>query len=195
MDTHNKSLKSVKSKLQMAKTDVAIGETDLKDGELNYRPGRTETEIYVRINWMTPVKEELAVANGQYVLHRPSIKQAIVGKVDSVKGKNSKAGGVLAFMSMTKAQLAANYEVKYIGEETVKSGANTWHLLLTPKNPTCYKSAVLWVDANGLPVQARIVEKNNDTTTLLLSNIQKNVTIKGSQFKISPPKGTAIIKG
>lgn len=195
MDNHNKSLKSVKSKIQMAKFDPVLAETDLKEGELNYLPGRSESQIYVRISWMKPLVEELAVVKGEYTLYRPGIKQAIVGKVDSVKGKNSKAGGVLAFMSMTKAQLAENYDVKYVAEETVKSGVNTWHLVLTPKKPTSYKTADLWVDANGMPVQARIVEKNNDTTTILLSDIQKNVTVKASVFKITPPKGTAIVKG
>ncbi len=195
MDTNNKSLKSLKSKIQMAKLDSTLGETDLKEGELNYLPGTSEKQIYVRINWVKPLDEQLAVANGEYVLYTPRRKQAIVGKVDSVKGKNSKAGGVLAFMSMSKAQLSENYEVKYVAEETVKSGVNTFHLLLTPKKPTSYKTADLWVDANGMPVQARIVERNNDTTTILLSDIQRNATVKASVFKISPPKGTAIVRG
>ena len=195
MDANNKGLKSLKSKIQMAKWESVLNETDSREGELQYLPGRSEKQVYVRIDWVKPSAEQLAVAKGSYVLYTPRRKQAIVGKVDSVKGKNSKAGGVLAFMSMTKAQLAENYEVKYVGEESVKSGAKTWHLVLTPKKPTSYKSADLWVDANGMPVQAKIVEKNNDTTTILLSDIQKNVTVKGSVFKISPPKGTAIVQG
>ena len=54
--------------------------------------------------------------------------------------------------------------------------------------------ADLWVDGNGMPVQAKITEKNNDTTLVLLSNMQKNVTIKASEFKINLPKGTKIIR-
>lgn len=195
MDTNNKSLKSLISNIQMAKVDTTLGETDLKEGELSYLPGRTEKQIYVRIKWTKPLEEHLAVANGEYVLYTPRRNQAIVGKVDSVKGKNSKAGGVLAFMSMTKAQLAENYEVKDMGDETVKGGVNAFHLLLTPKKATSYKAADLWIDANGMPVQARIVENNNDTTTILLSNIRRNVTVKANVFKISPPKGTAIVQG
>jgi outer membrane lipoprotein-sorting protein len=49
---------------------------------------------------------------------------------------------------------------------------------------------------NGMPVQAKIVERNNDTTTVLLSNIQKNVTIKGNVFDLSPMlKGVKVIDG
>jgi outer membrane lipoprotein-sorting protein len=46
-----------------------------------------------------------------------------------------------------------------------------------------------------MPVQAKVVEKNNDTTTILLSNVHRNATIKASQFKIEPPKDVKIVQG
>lgn len=194
MDDNNKSLTSLKGSIKMNKFNSQLGENDLTEGNINYIPGRTDKQIYVRIDWTKPVVEHLAIANGQYVLFRPKAKQAIVGKVDSVKG-NGKAGGALAFMTMSREQLSQNYTVKFIAEETVTGGVQTFHLELTPKAATSYKSADLWVDANGMPVQARIVEKNNDTTTILLSSIQRNATVKANVFKISPPKGTNIVQG
>ena len=194
MDDNNKSLTSLKGSIKMAKHDSVLGETDLSEGELNYLPGKSEKNIYVRIDWVKPVTEHLAVANGQYVLYRPKAKQAIVGNVDSAKG-SAKTGGALAFMTMSKAELSANYQVDLIGEETVSGGVDTFHLKLTPRKATTYKSADLWVDVNGMPVQAKVVEKNNDTTTILLSNVQRNATVKASVFKINPPKGTAIVRG
>lgn len=193
MDDNNKSLVSLKGAIKMAKTDATLGETDTTDGELNYLPGRSATQIYLRIDWTKPV-EHLAIANGQYILYRPGANRAITGKVDSTN-TNTKAGGALAFMTMSKAELSANYDVEYKGEETVSGGTNTWHLLLKPKKATSYKSADLWVDANGMPVQAKVVEKNNDSTTIHLSKIQKNATIKANIFKITPAKGTEIVKG
>ncbi len=195
MDNNNKSLTSLKSNIKMNKFNVQLGENDLYEGELSYLPGKTEKQMYVRIDWAKPVVEHLAVANGQYVLYSPRRQQAITGKVDGVKSKNAKAGGALAFISMTQAQLSANYSVDYKGEETVDSGVKTWHLVLTPKTASSYKSADLWVDANGMPVQARIVENNNDTTTILLYKIDRNATVKASLFKIQPPSGTKIVKG
>ena len=194
MDNNNKSLVTLKSNIKMAKTDTLLGETDISVGELTYRPGRDEKSIFLRINWKEPVAEELAVANGEYVLYRPKLKQAIVGKVDKAKG-SAKTGGALAFMTMTKAQLRANYDVKYVGDETVGGTTKTFHLLLTPKKVGTYKSADLWVDKDGMPVQAKIVDKNNDTTTVLLTGVDRNPTVNASAFKISPPKGTAIVKG
>lgn len=194
MDNHNRSLTSLKGNIKMNKFNAQLGENDLNEGDLNYLPGKTKRQVYVRIDWTKPVVEHLAVANGEYVLYRPRTKQAIVGKVDSAKG-SAKTGGALAFMTMSKAELSANYDVQYKGEETVNSGVNTWHLVLTPKTATSYKSADLWVDANGMPVQAKIVEKNNDTTTILLYNIKKNQTLKASLFKIKPPSDVKIVQG
>jgi outer membrane lipoprotein-sorting protein len=195
MDNNNRSLVSLKSSIKMNKVNSQLGENDLTEGSLSYLPGKSEKQIYVRIDWTKPVEEYLSIANGKYVLFRPKAKQAIRGTVDSAKG-NSKSGGALAFMTMSKAQLSANYAVAYAGEETVSGGGKTWHLVLTPKTTTSYKSADLWVDTNGMPVQAKIVERNNDTTTVLLSNIQKNVTIKGNVFDLSPMlKGVKVIDG
>ena len=195
MDANNKALVSLKSNIKMSKLNAQLGENDLTEGSLNYLPGRTEKQIYVRIDWTKPVVEHLAIANGKYVLYRPRTKQAIKGTVDKAKG-NSKSGGALAFMTMSKDQLAANYDVKYAGEETVSSGAKTWHLVLTPKTATSYKSADLWVAPDGMPVQAKIVEKNNDTTTILLFDIDRNATVKASVFDLSPMlKGVKIVEG
>jgi outer membrane lipoprotein-sorting protein len=194
MDANNRALKSLRSKVQMAKTDFVLKETDLKEGELFYVPGRSQNQVYLRINWQKPADEQLAIRNGEYVLYTPGRKQAITGKVDGVN-KNSKAGGILSFMSMSKAQLSASYDVQLAGEETVKSGERTWRLILTPKTSSSFKSADLWVDANGMPVQAKIVEKNNDSTTILLSSVQRNATLNASVFKISPPGDTKIVKG
>ncbi len=194
MDENNKALVSLRSNIKMNKFDAALGENDLVEGSLNYLPGRTEKQIYVRIDWKKP-KESLAIANGKYVLYREGTKQAITGTVDKAKG-SSKSGGALAFMTMSKAQLSANYDVKYAGEETVATGDKTWHLVLTPKIGTSYKSADLWVRPDGMPVQAKIIERNNDTTTVLLSSVERNATIKASVFDMSPLlKGVKIVQG
>lgn len=97
-------------------------------------------------------------------------------------------------MNMSKAELEANYDVKFLGVEQISGGMQTWHIQLTPKKTSSYKNADLWVDADGMPRQARITENNNDTTTVLLSNIQKNVTIQASIFKLNYPSNVKKIK-
>ena len=130
-----------------------------------------------------------------YELYRPRLNTVIKGKTQQAKNSAS-VGGALSFMNMSKAQLNSNYDVVYIGQEQISGGTNTWHIQLTPKTATSYKLADLWIDADGVPRQAKITEKNNDTTTVLLSRLQKNVTIKGDEFRLAyDKKKVKVVKG
>jgi outer membrane lipoprotein-sorting protein len=186
MDAMNKSLVSLKADVKMDKTNAQLGETDTTSGTTSYLPKTSKRVMYARIDWTRPVQEQIVIIGDTYKLYRPRLNQVITGKVDRTGKDNKVPGNALAFMSMSKAQLQANYTVNYLGQESA-GGSTTWHLELIPKNKTSYKSAELWVDSNGMPVQAKVIEQNNDTTTVLLSNIQKNVTISANDFNLALP--------
>lgn len=192
MDAQNKSISSLRANVRMAKVNAQLGDdAEITEGTVIYLPRKNKDPL-VRIDWRTP-DESLAVVDKQYVIYRPRLAQAYTGSTASAKG-NAKAGGALAFMNMSRAELRANYSVAYLGEATVAGGVKTWHLQLTPKTATSYRSAELWVDSDGFPAQSRIVEKNGDSSTILLSRIEKNITLNGGLFKIKLPNGTKIIK-
>lgn len=195
MEDSRKNLSSLQADVLMDKYNPQLDVHDVNQGNVIYLPGRSEREMYIRLDWAKPVEEKLSVIKGEYLLYRPRLGQAIIGKVNSAQG-NAKAGGALAFMSMSKEQLKANYTVKYLGEEKVKSGAPTWHLELTPKTANNYKGAEIWVDGDGMPIQSKVIENNGDTTTVLISNMRKNDTINAKVFIIDyPKKSTKIVKG
>ncbi len=192
MDDHNKAMKSMKASVLMSKTNAQLGgDADISRGTAIYlpRPGRN---ALVRIDWTSP-SESLAVVDKSYVIYRPRLSQAYTGNVDKAQG-TAKTSSALAFMNMSRAQLRDNYSVAYLGEAVLDGGVRAWHLELTPKAQASYKKAEIWVDPDGMPVQTKIFEVNNDTTTVRLSNIQKNITINQSEFKITLPRGTKIIK-
>lgn len=193
MEVNRNSMKTLRSNVTMVKYNSQLKESDTTEGTSIYLPTK-ETDALVRIDWTKPVQEILAVVKGKYILYRPRLKQAIVGNAKEAKG-NGKANGALAFMNMSKAQLNANYKIKFLGQETVKGGTETFRLELTPKIATSYKLAELWVDKDGMPIQAKVTESNNDTTTVFLSNIEKNARIDASQFEVKLPKDTKIVKG
>jgi outer membrane lipoprotein-sorting protein len=197
MDGHNKTLTTLRSRVTMVKTSAQLGESDTTVGTAIYakRPGK---DALVRIDWEKPA-ESLAVKDGKYVMFRPRLGIAYEGSVkDAAKGKPGNPGqsnSALAFMNMSRAQLQANYDVALLAEQaTLSSGDRTWHLKLTPKARTSYKDAELWVDPDGMPRQTKITEHNNDTTTVLLTNLEKNVTLKASDFQIAYPSGTKVQK-
>ena len=195
MDINNKSLQSLRADVTMVKTNTQLGESDTTTGTTSYLPKSGNRVMYVRIDWTKPVEEQISVIGDSYELYRPRLNQVIQGKTNGTKTSAS-AGGALAFMSMSKEQLKANYDVTYLGEENISGGTTTWHLQLIPKSKTTYKQAELWVDKDGMPRQAKVTEQNNDTTTVLLANIRKNETIKGDTFRLAyDKKKVKIIKG
>jgi outer membrane lipoprotein-sorting protein len=193
LDTHNKSLQSLRADVTMVKHNPQLNVSDTTTGSTSYLPKTPKRGMYVRIDWTKPVEEQISVIGDDYELYRPRLNQVIVGKVQKARN-NASVGGALAFMSMTRDQLRANYDVRYIGEEQIRGGVSTWRLELTPKTETSYKMAELWVDGDGMPRQAKIVEHNNDSTTVLLTNIQKNVTLKADIFKLKYPSSVKKIK-
>ncbi len=193
MEINRNTMKTLRSDVTMVKYNAQLKESDTTQGTSIYLPTKGRDAL-VRIDWTKPVEEKLAVVDGEYILYRPRLKQAIIGNAKNAKG-NGKANGALSFMNMSKEQLKANYTIKYLGEEKVSGKIPTWHLELTPKKATNFKLAELWVDGNGMPIQAKVIETNNDSSTVLLSNFEKNATINADDFKIKLPPGTKRIKG
>ncbi|HEV8158089.1 MAG TPA: outer membrane lipoprotein carrier protein LolA [Pyrinomonadaceae bacterium] len=193
MEINRNTMQTLRSNVTMVKYNAQLKESDTAQGTSIYLPLKGRDAL-VRIDWLKPVEEKLAVVNGKYTLYRPRLKQAIIGNAKNAKG-NGKANGALSFMNMSKEQLKANYTIKYLGEENVSGKIPTWHLELTPKIATNFKSAELWVDGNGMPIQAKVIESNNDSTTVLLSNFEKNATINADDFEIKLPPDTKRIKG
>lgn len=192
MDVHQKSLQSVEANVMMAKYDSTLDISDVTSGNTFYIPGKG-TNVTARVNWTKPLQETLVVKGGKYILYRPKLKQAIVGKV-SEANKNTKTNSALDFMGMSKRDLSSNYRIQKL-DNVVMNKQEVWHLRLTPKTKKSYKYAELWVDGNGMPLQAKIVEKNDDSTTVRLSKIKKNVAFKKAIFKLDLPKGTNIVDG
>lgn len=194
MERNRQSLKSLKASVSMEKYDSQLRDKDQYIGTVLYVPaaGRNAS---VRIEWQKPRREILAVANGEYTLFRPSLGQAMRGKTGSIKGGGG-AGSVLDMMYMSKAQLETRFQpVQDVREETLWGGVSTIHLTLVPKGNASYKYAEIWVDSSGMPVQTKIVEKNDDATTMRLSGVEKNLKISSDEFTLKLDSSVKIIKG
>jgi outer membrane lipoprotein-sorting protein len=194
MERNRQSLRSLKASLSMEKYNAQLGDKDNYAGWVLYVPGGSR-DASVRIEWQKPRHEILAVAKGQYTLFRPSLGQAITGKSGSVKG-NPGASGVLEMMYMSKQQLEAKFQpVQDVREETLWGGVSTIHLTLVPKGNASFKFAEIWVDSAGMPVQTKIVEKNDDATTMRLSGVERNLKISPDEFNLKLDSSVKIVKG
>jgi outer membrane lipoprotein-sorting protein len=192
MERNRQSLKSLKASLSMEKYNAQLRDAERFSGVVLYMPA-TGREASVRIDWQSPQREILAVSNGKYTLFRPRLNTAYVG---SSKSSRNKAGGVLAMMYMTRQQLEAQFQpVQDVREETLWGGVSTIHLTLVPKGNSSFKYAEIWVDSAGMPVQTKVVEKNDDATTMRLSSLERNLKISGDEFSVKLDSNVKIVKG
>lgn len=192
MEHNRQSLRSLRASLSMEKYNAQLRDSEKYSGVVLYIPG-SGRDASVRIEWQKPQHEILAVANGQYTLFRPRLNMAYKG---SSKSSKNKAGGVLEMMYMTKQQLEARFQpVKDVREETLWGGVSTIHLTLVPKGSASFKYAEIWVDSSGMPVQTKIVEKNDDATTMRLSSLERNPKISADEFSVKLDSNVKIVKG
>jgi outer membrane lipoprotein-sorting protein len=183
MEKNRRDLKSLRANLSMEKYNSQIRESDKYSGKVLYMPAAGRN-AYVRVDWQKPQAEILAVSDGQYTLYRPRINTAYVGKA-AAKRSGGKMGSALDFLNMSKQQLMSRFEpLQDIYEETLWGGERTTHIKLVPRGSASYKYAEVWVDGSGMPVQTKVVEKNDDATTVRLTNMERNAGISLEEFRL-----------
>ena len=193
MEKNRQSLKTLRAGISVVKYNSQLGVEDKYSGVVLYMPGAGR-QASVRIDWSSPRREVLTVNNNKYTIFRPALKVAYTG--DSRRmGKENKTGGLMEMMNMSRQQLEARFQpVKDVREETLWGGVGTIHLTLVPKGSAGYKYAEVWIDGNGMPVQTKIVEKNDDSTTMRLTGLEKNQKIDASEFDIKLDSSVKIVK-
>ena len=193
MERNRRDLKSLRAGISMTKYNAQIRDEDKYSGEVRYMPSG-DRNSFVRVDWQYPQRETLAVADGKYTLLRPRLKMAYVGDANSNRNKVS---GVLGVgLNISRQQLASAYESpEYLGEETLWGGVRTTHLKIVPKGGARFKYAEIWVDMQGLPVQTKVIEKNDDATTVRLTDVQRNPAISTDEFKVQLGSDIKIVRG
>ncbi len=193
MQRNQQTLKTLSAEISMEKYNSQLRDSDKYYGTIKYIPvaGRS---AFVRLEWSKPQHEILTIMNGAYILYRPRLNQALIGTTTQVK--SSRDNDVLALLNMSASQLRARFgDFQDTREETLWGGVRATHLKAVPKTTASYKYLEVWVDDSGMPVQIKSVEKNDDSTTVRLSNIAKNQNIDKSVFDQKLDSSVKKIKG
>ncbi|MEA2175075.1 MAG: hypothetical protein QOD00_2667 [Blastocatellia bacterium] len=191
MERNHRSLKSLRARISMVKYNAQLRDEDKYNGVVAYQPaaGRNAN---IRVEWQSPKHEILAVSNGEYTLYNPRLNMAYVGDSRSKRA----SGGLFDMLSLSGQQLRARFEpVQDLREETLWGGVHTYHLKLVPKGGASYKYAEIWVDDGGMPVQAKVIEKNDDATTVRLMNLEKNAPISANEFRLQLGNDVKRVRG
>ncbi len=190
MEKNRETLRTLRAGISMEKYNSQLRDSDTFQGVVIYVPG-SGRQGSVRIDWSKPRREILAVQNGKYIIYRPSLKVVYTGN----SNKAPKAGGILEMMYMSRQQLEARFQpLKDVREETLWGGVSTIHLTLVPKGNAGFKYAEIWIDSSGMPVQTKIVEKNDDSTTMRLTSPEKNIKINSDDFNVKYEGDVKVVK-
>ena len=193
MQRNQQTLKTLSADISMDKYNSQIQDSDKFYGTVKYIPVGGKS-AFVRLEWTKPQHEILAVANGAYILYRPRLNMAYVGTTGSIK--SSKDSDVLALLNMSTAQLKTRFgDLEDVREETLWGGVTTTHFKAVPKTAASYNYIEVWVDGSGMPVQTKMVEKNNDSTTVRLTNVSKNQSISKTEFELKLDSSVKKVKG
>jgi len=194
MERNRQDLRTLRAGISMEKYNAQLRDSDQFNGVILYEPSGAR-EASVRIEWQSPQHEILAVSNGKYTLYRPRLNMAYTGSSKSQKVKTG-SGGLLSLVYMSRQELENRFQpVQDVREETLWGGVSTIHLKLTPKGHASFKYAEIWVDGAGMPVQTKIVEKNDDATTVRLTGLERNVRISSDEFQVKLDSNVKIVKG
>lgn len=195
MEKNRRSLKSMRANITMEKYNSQLRDTDKYQGVVLYMPGAAgNSSASVRLEWTRPKHEILVTNNGNYTAYQPRLKQAFQGKTGKIKSERD--SDVLALINMSAAQLRTKFgEFQDVREETLWGGVWTQHFKAIPNGKASYKYIEVWVDKDGMPVMTKMVEKNDDSTTVRLSNVERNPSLPMDQFKLNLDSSVKIIKG
>lgn len=192
MESNRRGMRTLRAAISMEKYNSQLRDKERYQGVVAYAPaaGRSAN---VRVEWQSPKHEILAVSNGEYTLYQVRQRIAYVG---NARSSRNKAGGVFEMLNMSRQQLVARFEpFQDIYEETLWGGVQTTHMKLVPKGGASYKYAEIWVDGSGMPVQTKIVERNDDATTVRLTNLEKNARISSDEFHLQLGDDVKKVKG
>lgn len=192
LEKNRANLKSLRAGINMEKYNSQLGTKDNLTGVVLYLPGAGRSAS-VRIEWKSPTQEFISVQNGKYVLFRPRLNTVYTGNAG--KGAPKGTSGIMDMLYMSKQQLEAKFQpLQDVREETLWGGVSTIHLTLVPKGNAGYKYAEVWIDNSGMPVQSKIVEKNDDATTMRLVSIEKNAKISNDDIPVKYDSSAKVIK-
>lgn len=194
MEQNRRDLRSLRAGISMEKYNAQIHDSDKRTGTMLYLPAAGRN-AYVRVDWKSPVQETLAVADGEYNFYSPRRKTVWFGNANS-KNSNTKVSSVLGFgLNASAAQLKSSFDVQDIYDETLWGGVGTTHMKLVPKGSASFQYEEIWVDGRGMPIQTKVVEKNGDSTTVRLMNVERNAQVSKGDFKLDLGSDVKKVRG
>jgi outer membrane lipoprotein-sorting protein len=193
MEKAHQEMKSLKADMIQQKTNSQIGITDTEFGTILYKPAEGKAKGKLRIDYVKPNKDIVALVGESFTFYQPRINQALKTTVAKAsKGKTGEIAGLYGLDSSLKS-LLSGYNIDILKDEEINGQATTVLRLIPKSNNQKFAIIDIWVLQNGLPSQWKWVERNGDHTIVTLKILQLNSNIPDSAFNVNIPDGTKIV--
>lgn len=187
IEVHQKQLKSLRADITVTSLDPKSNSTETRDGKAIYLSG-IGSGNWTRVDWKNP-DENLSIYANIFTFYQPKLKQVFIGKSNDETAK-----AVQKMLNLAKENIKSDYKLALIGSEELMPGVQTRHLELKQKSADL-NPIEIWVENNGMILQAKFPGQNGKIITLLLTNVEKNVMLTKNDFKIEYPKDTLEVRG
>ncbi|HEY6330666.1 MAG TPA: outer membrane lipoprotein-sorting protein [Blastocatellia bacterium] len=187
-------LTSIQTKFHEDRRFGSIGGGEQYDGQIYFRHGaKSADKIRVQSLKGSTVTEDLWVNGNDAFFYQPQAHQVIITTTNKQAADHPEYGFVAnPYVSVPK--LKAQYDISYLGDESLPSGSKAAVLQLIPKTKSAVTKLVIWVDRQSwLPVKYQTNQSNGDTLTYTLGVIAVDKKIPDDTFKPVWPHGTNVI--
>ena len=174
-----------------------VPDKDVQQGVVYYKRNGNKFQMaaHIRQENGKPVPKDLTYSNGKVLLY-----EKLTNQVHAVNAAKYESYLLLGFCASGR-ELADKWNIKYLGPETLKDGANsveTEKLELIAKDPDVLKlfpKVIIWIDpVRGVSLKQLFDEGQGQTRTCFYFNIKLNQSLPESDFTFKTDSQTTYIK-
>ena len=194
MDKSAKVFSAMTADIRQTAHTAVVNDDSTQSGTIKLKRVKP-TETNFLVDFTTPDPKTVAIAGGEVSIYLPKAKSVQIYDLRAKRAALEQ--GMLLGFGASSASIKSAYDVAFVGQETV-TGQSAGHIRLVPKSAEVLqnlKSAELWINDQGLPVQQKFMTSGTgDYTLIQYSNIRVNPPISDKQLKLTLPKGVQVKK-
>jgi len=189
MDTTAAAFKGMTAKIRRVSHTAVINEDNIDSGAVTLRRAKPK-EVQMLVELTEPEVKSLAFQGRKLEIYFPKI--LTVQEYDLGKSRALVEQFLLLGFGSTGKELAANYTITSLGEETV-GGCKAHRLELIPKSAEALqhlKKVELWIAADGgYPSQQKFFLAGGDYTLVTYTDVKLNPPLSDAALRLKLPKG------
>jgi outer membrane lipoprotein-sorting protein len=189
LDRAAASFRSLSADVRYVEHTAVINEDSVDTGSMRLK--RAKRDIQMLVDLTAPDRRTVALHDHTVEIYNPKIQE--VQEIDIGKRRAWVDQFLLVGFGTSGKELAAAYEIKVLGSDTV-SGKATTRLELIPKSAEILKNMIkleLWIPAVDVyPVQQKLYFPSGDYKLVTYTNVQMNPSLGDSDLKLRLPKDT-----